>query len=205
VSTNLETLQTLSNNPAAVAWFKGLFKHGHIQMTDTGEQITVVHHGDRLEAIAGHVGENPNFIIPLESENIKNLVGFFTDHQITEHEQYRIVKFMLQPCLKAALSMPILQNGAFRKAARLDTHWQEALLDPSGKEDEQITVVCVNDQWLVIPGYHGKPQRRLVMKPQQILDYQRRVFEANEKGGLTAWLDVAKWYLSWRDSVSVPV
>ena len=27
---------------------------------------------------------------------------------------------------------------------KLDTHWQEALLDPDGNEDEQLTVMFVN-------------------------------------------------------------
>ena len=54
-------------------------------------------------------------------------------------------------------------------------------------------------------GYHGTPQRRIVMSPAQVLDYQKRVFAANEKGSLGAWLEVGKWYLQWRDAVSVPV
>jgi hypothetical protein len=50
----------------------------------------------------------------------------------------------------------ILQNSAFRKIVKVDTHWQEAILDPDGNEDEQLTVMCANDQWVIIPGYHGR-------------------------------------------------
>lgn len=203
MSANLEQLMSLSTQPAAVEWFRGIFKHGHLHVTDTGERFTVVHHGDRLEVMPGHLGDRPNFVIPLETANVANLVAFFSDQEINEYEQYRIVKFMLRPCLTAALSMPILQNGTFRRAAKLDTHWHEAILDPQGNEDEQLTVICVNDQWIVIPGYHGKPQRRLLMKPEQILDYQRHVFAASERGVLSGWLEVARWYLQWRDSVTV--
>jgi hypothetical protein len=205
MSDNLQQLQALTQKRSAVEWFKGLFSRVHVEVTDQKERFTVVHKGDRVEVEEGFQGDNPSFVIPLESQNIRNLVGFFDDDGIDDREQYRIVKFMLKPCLKAALEMPVLQNSAFRKIVRVDTHWQEALLDPQGQEDEQLTVMCVNDQWLVVPGYHGKPQRRLVMKPEQVLDFQRRVFNADEKNNLTTWLEVGRWYVQWRDQVSVPV
>lgn len=205
MSKNREQLQALATRPSAVQWFRGLFERVHVQLTDTGETYTVVLRDAGAEVQEGLSAETPNFVIPLESQNIRNLGEFFEDDRIDPQEQYRIVKFMLVPCLKAGLAMPVLRNPAFRRAVKLDCHWQEALLDPQGKEDEQLTVMYVNDQWVVVPGYHGKPQRRLVMKPEQVLDYQRRVFAANEKNSLPAWLEVGKWYLKWRDEVSVPV
>ena len=204
MSENLKHLQELAQRPSAVHWFKGLFHRVHVRVTDTGEEFTVTHLGDAVRAEPGLLGE-ANFVVPMEAENIRNLVGFFSDDAITPHEEYRIVKFMLRPCLEAALALPILQNNAFRRAVRVDTHWQEALLDPEGNEDEQLTVVCVNNQWLIIPGYYGKPQRRLVMRADQILDYQRRVFETAERNSLPAWLETGKWYRQWRDEVSVAV
>ena len=44
------------------------------------------------------------------SENVSNVVSYFSDDAIDPYEEYRIVKFMLRPCLKASLSMPILQR-----------------------------------------------------------------------------------------------
>ena len=204
MSENLKHLQTLTQRPSAVKWFKGLFHRVHVQVTDTDEQFTVTHLGDAVRVEPGLIGE-ANFVIPIQAENVRNLAGFFEDDTITPHEEYRIVKFMLRPCLEAALALPILQNGTFRRAVRVDSHWQEALLDPDGNEDEQLTVVCVNNQWLIIPGYHGKPQRRLVMRADQVLDYQRRVFETAERNSLPAWLETGKWYRQWRDQVSVSV
>jgi hypothetical protein len=202
MNTNLELLAELTRKPAAVQWFRGLFRRVHLHVTDTGEQFTVVHHGDRVEVTPGLGSDSPNFIAPVTTENIRNLAGFFDDDGITPYEEYRIVKFMLQPCLKAALAMPILRNDALRRILNLDTHWQECLLDPEGNEDEQLTVIFVNNQWLVIPGYYGNPQRRLRLTPLQVLDYQRRLFETDEKGGLGAWLDLAKWYVKWREGVA---
>jgi hypothetical protein len=189
--------------PSAIAWFRGLFNRIHIEMTDSGERYTIVHAGDAMELYDDFGPEEPNFVVPLRAENIDNLTGFFADDAIDSHEEYRIVKFMLVPCLKAALAMPILRNRAFLKIVRVDTHWQEALLDPDGNEDEQVTVMHVNDQWLVVPGYHGRPQRRMVMPPAQVLDFQRRVLHADSAGSLAAWLELGTWYVKWRESVTV--
>jgi hypothetical protein len=205
MSEMLQQLESLTQRKSAVEWFRGLFSRVHVEVTDREERFTLVHSGDRVEVEPGFHGQDPSFVIPLGSQNIRNLAGFFDDDGINEQEQYRIVKFMLEPCLRAALALPILQNSAFRKIVRVDTHWQEALLDPQGQEDEPLTVVCVNDQWLVIPGYHGRPQRRLVMRPDQVLEFQRRVFDADARNNLATWLDLGRWYVKWRDQVSVPV
>lgn len=205
MSENLLLLQNLTSQPAAVEWFRRLFRRVHIQLTDTGEEFCVLHRGDTVEIHRGFDGGNPDFVVPLESQNIRNLCDYFSDDRVDPYEQYRIVKFMLRPCLEAALALPVLNNPAIRRVLKLDTHWQEAILDPEGNEDERLTVVHVNNQWLVIPGYYGKPQRRLVMRPEQVLEYQRRVFDADEQGGLPAWLEAARWYVRWRDEVSVPV
>ncbi len=203
MSENFEQLKAIAQKKAAVDWFKGLFKQAHLEITDTAEKFTLVHLGDRAEIRSGFGEEKPNFVVQLESENIRRLTAAFADDVIDAQEQYRIVKFMLRPCLRAALSMPILNNKALLQVVKVDTHWQEALLDPQGNEDEQVTVVYVNKQWLVIPGYHGKPQRRLLLTPAQLLDFQRRVFEADESGKLSDWLNLARWYAPWRDQITV--
>jgi hypothetical protein len=204
MSENSQLLQALVQKKAAVAWFKGLFKLAHLEITDTGEKFSIVHHGDGAEITEGFSTRKPNFVIPLESENIRRLSATFADKPVTDYEEYRIVKFMLKPCLRAALSMPIMKNRAVLEVARVDTHWQEALLDPQGNEDEQVTIIFINKQWLVIPGYHGKPQRRLLLKPEQLLDFQRRAMEADEIGTVANWVKTARWYVKWREEITVP-
>jgi hypothetical protein len=205
MSENLQRLQALVQHKDAVEWFRGLFRVAHMQITDTGERFTILHEGDRASISEGFSKQEPNFIIPLQSENIQRLAAAFSDHAVSPFEEYRIVKFMLRPCLEASLRMPILKNKALQQIAKVDTHWQEAVLDPDGKEDEQVTVIFVNKQWLVIPGYHGVPQRRVVLKPRQLLEFQRRILEADDKGAHANWLELARWYVRWRDEITVPV
>jgi len=205
VSNNLELLQGLIKKSSAVAWFKGLFQVAHMEIVDTGEKFTITHDGEHASIAVGFSKAKPNFVIPLHSENIERLSAAFANNEVGAFEEYRIVKFMLRPCLEAALRMPILKNRAFQQIAKVDTHWQEAVLDPEGHEDEQVTVIFANKQWLVIPGYHGVPQRRVVLKPKQLLEFQRRVLEADEKGANANWMDMARWYVKWRDEITVPV
>jgi hypothetical protein len=202
---NLDYLQELVKKPEAVNWFKGLFKQVHLEIADTGEKFTITHSGDHAEVLAGFQGDHPNFVVPLQSGNIQRLSAAFTGHEPTDFERYRIVKFMLKPCLQPLLTMPVLSNKAVVQVLKIETHWQEALLDPDGREDEQLTVVYVNNQWLVIPGYHGTPQRRMVFKPDQVLEFIRRVFEADSSGNINSWVNLATWYVKWREEITVPV
>jgi hypothetical protein len=203
MSENLQHLQTLVERKSAVEWFKGLFSQAHLEVTDTGEKFTIRHHGDRAEVLSGFQAQKPNFVIPLESENISRLSAAFAENKVDDYIQYRIVKFMLKPCLKAALAMPILENKAILRIAKVDTHWQEALLDPQGNQDEQVTIIHVNKQWLVIPGYHGTPQRRLLLTPEQLLEFMRHMLEADAAGGITDWIRAARWYVKWREQIAV--
>lgn len=205
MSENLRLLQGVVERPSAVAWFKGLFTQAHIEITNTGEKFTILHHGDRAEVMTGFQVKKPHFVVPLPSEYIRRLSASFADDVIDAQEQYRIVKFLLRPCLQASLDMPILRNKALVSIVKVDTHWQEALLDPEGNEDEKITIIYVNKQWLVIPGYHGTPQRRLRLTADQLLDFQRRVFQADHSNNILDWVKLARWYVQWREEISVPL
>lgn len=205
MSKNLEYLQSVASRPSAVDWFRGVVQRAHLELQDTGEQFTVEHRGDRLDVRPGLRDKKTNVLIPLHSENLEWLAGAFSDDQITPEEEYRIVKYLLVPCLKAALEMPILKNPAFNKILRVDHHWQESLLDPEGKEDVQLTIVYVNKQWIVVPGFHGRAQRRLRLTAPQFIDFQKRVFAADASGNLAEWLKLANWYVKWRDAISVSV
>lgn len=204
MSNNLEHLQSVARRPSAVEWFRGVVTRAHIHVTDTGERFTVEHDGTRLLVHEGFVDKDTHVIIPLRAENLEWLARAFEDDKIDAEEEYRIVKYLLVPCLEAALKMPILKNPAFSKILKVDQHWQEALIDPEGNEDVQLTIVFVNKQWLVIPGYHGRPQRRLRITAPQFLDFQRRVFAADSSGNLGEWLKLATWYVKWRESLCVP-
>lgn len=205
MSDNFTLLQEVAQKKSAIKWFSGLFNQIHMHITDTDEKFTILHKGDSFEVITGYHADNPNFVIPLQSENISNLKLAFSDDLIDAQEEYRIVKFMFKPCLRAVMDMPVLRNKKLSKILKVETHWQEAIVDPQGNEDEQLTIVFVNNQWLIFPGYNGVPERRMLFQPNQLLEFQRRILEADEKNNISSWIEVANWYIKFREEATVPV
>ena len=203
MSANLAQLQTLVQQPAAQDFFKGLFARARLELTDTGERFTIHQEGGSVRVAEGFDGPDANLVVPLASQNLANLSAIFADRQVTGDETYRIVRFMLRPCLEASLQMPILQNDRLLRILGVDD-WQQALLDPQGREDVPLTVHKTHGQWTVSEGYHGNPRRRLRLTAEQMLDFQRRLFKADEENSITGWLALAGWYVTWRDQLTVP-
>lgn len=205
MSPNHARLQALVDEPAARAFFKGLFARAHLELSDSGERFTVTQSDDAVRVSEGFDGEAPNLVVSLAGQNLVNLGAIFADRQVSGDETYRIVRFMVRPCLEAALKMPILNHETLLGFLRVDDCWQQALLDPQGNEDLRLTVQKVDGAWTVREGFHGNPRRRLRLTAEQMLDFQRRLFKADEEGGVTAWLSLAGWYATWRDQLTVPV
>lgn len=203
MSTNLAQLQALVNEPAARSFFQGLFARARLELTDTGERFTVHQDGDGVRVVEGFDGPDANLVVPLASQNLANLRAIFADRQVTGDEAYRIVRFMLRPCLEASLQMPILRNERLLRILGVED-WQQALLDPQGREDVQLTVHREDGRWVVAEGYVGSPRRRLRLTAEQMLDFQRRLFQADEDNSITGWLALAGWYVTWRNQLTVP-
>ncbi len=64
MSDTLRQLQQLCERRSAIEWFKGVFKLGHVELTDTGEQFTIAHHGTHVVVEKGLRGERPTFVRP---------------------------------------------------------------------------------------------------------------------------------------------
>ncbi len=222
MSENLLLLQQLAQKPSVRAWFIEAFSLVRLKITDTGEEFTILNRDPDVEVVTGFPPHQhgrksasgwfglylsnlytDHFIIPLQSQNIRNLVTVFSDDIVDIEEEYRIVSFLTQPLLAAALSMPIMRNRALLKFFRIDPFWQQALLDPQGNETQQLTVIFTHEQWLLVPGYFGKPNRRYLLTPQQIMVLQRQSHKAEKQNSLSGWLAGLRWFWKWRDSVTV--
>jgi hypothetical protein len=222
MSEALELLQQLAQKPSVRAWFMEAFFQVHIKLTDTGEELTILNQGTSVEVLSGfHVpkrkhkglaarlGFDPGgwyarqFIVPLETQNIRNLVVVFSDDVVDIEEQYRIVSFMNQAMLRAELAMPVFRNPLLLRLLRVDPFWQQALLNPQGQETQQITVRLVDNQWVISPGYQGQPKHRYLLKPENIMAFQRRAHQAEQEDTLSGWLAALRWFWSWRESITV--
>jgi hypothetical protein len=220
MSENLAILQSLAENPHARAWFQQVLTYLRVRVSDSDEEFTVISKGDRVEIATGFVpperrkllygffdpGEwyATQFIVTVKSENVRNFASFFEDNEVGKEELFRIMSFLMPVLLKATLEMPAMRNKALITMLGLDTIWHQCLLDPQGNETQPATVQLVGDQWEVTPGYYGTPQRKKVLTPEKLLDFQRRVHEAEDTDTLQGWFALLEWYRKWLASVSSP-
>jgi hypothetical protein len=222
MSENLALLQQLAQKPSVRAWFLGAFSLVRLKITDTGEEFTIINRDPDVEVVTGFrppeqrrkgfldlFGLNPSsmyveqFVIPLKSESIRGLVNVFSDDVVDMEEEYRIVSFLVQPLLAAALSMPLMRNPLMLRFFRIDPFWQQALLDPDGKETQQLTAIFAHRHWLLIPGYHGKPRHRYLLTPEQVMALQRESHKAEKLNTIFGWLNGLKWFWKWRNNITV--
>ena len=142
------------------------------------------------------------YIVPLETQNIRNWVAAFAGDMLSPEAPHRIVSAMLGSLLEALYAMPVMRNGFLLKLFGIETFWQEALLDPAGNETLPITVLFSHGQWLIIPGYHGQPRRRYLIEPRHIIEEQRQIHKAERVNSLAGWLSLLRWYNQYRNGVA---
>jgi hypothetical protein len=221
MSENLEIMQGLTRNPTAQEWFKQVLTYLRVRITDTNEEFTVFNRKEGIVIAPGFVPPErrkllyglfdpgdwyaKQFIIDLTGQNLRNLAAFFEDATLDQEELFRVMSFLMPILLKATLEMPAMRNRALLNVLKLDTMWHQCLLDPQGNETQPSTVQLVGNAWEITPGYHGTAQRKKVLTPEKLLDFQRRVHQAEEEDTLRGWFALLDWYRQWLASVSAPV
>jgi hypothetical protein len=211
----------LTRNATARAWFEQVLTYLRVRVSDTGEEFTVISKKDGITITPGFVPPDrrkllyglfdpgdwyaKQFIITVSSQNLRNFSGFFEDATLNQEELFRIMSFLMPVLLKATLEMPAMRNRALVNLLGLDTMWHQCLLDPQGNETQQSTVQLVGNTWEILPGYHGTPQRKKVLTPEKLLEFQRRVHEAEDADTLGGWFALLDWYRKWLASVTAPV
>lgn len=219
MSDNLAILQALAEQPAARAWVQQVVSYVRLRVTDTGEEFSVFCRPEGIEVVAGFrpPPRHPilfglfdpgawyaeQFIIPLNSQNIRNFAGYFTDERLDAEELYAVMAFIAPRLLRATLSMPVMRNRALLALFGQELAWHQCLLDPQGQETQQATVRFVNGAWEIQEGYHGVAQRKKVLTPQRLLDFQHRVHQAEIEDTLPGWLALHTWYRQWLPSLMV--
>ncbi|MEX1018061.1 MAG: hypothetical protein WDZ49_00300 [Litorilinea sp.] len=198
----LEAWAGIAQAPELIEYFKGLFNRAAVTVEDTGEQFTVIHTGTDIQLAPG-IQKPVDFHVPLLWENVSYLVEFSEDGAISPDESWRIICVLFTPLTQAALSNPIVAKNWLRKIAGVESLIHVHLLNPEGDDAAAHTLAFAGDQWLVLPGLHGKPERTYNLKPDAALEFQRHLFTTLKSDSSTAWWHFANWYRDWRTGVSV--
>jgi len=200
---SLQKWEKILQTPELLTYFDGVFENLGITIKETGESFTIHHHGDSFSFKEGIIKEKIDFIVPLELQNIENMVAHAKDGKISMDESWRILNVLFTPMTKVTLETPVLAVNWKRKLAGVEDLTHVHLLNPSGEKASSHTLVYVKGQWIVLKGLHGNARRIYEMTPEQSLEYQRRIFSAMKKNSLWNWWKFARWYKKWRETCSV--
>lgn len=166
------------------------------------DKFTVHHQGDKITFTKG-IDDDIDFLVPLEKQNILNMISHSKDGSISPEESWRILSVLFTPLTYETLKVPTLAVNWRRKLAGVEDLIHVYLLNPAGGEANKHTLIYVKNQWLVIEGLYGNPRRTYRMTPGQSLEYQRRTFTAIKKDSFWEWWRFATWYKEWRKTCSV--
>ena len=203
VTSSLQTWENILQTPEMLAYFDGVFEHLGIVVTETNERFTIHHSGTQFNFEKGIKDSEVDFIVPLQSQNIQNMVAHAKDGQIDSAESWRIVDVLFTPMTKVTLQTPVLSVNWRRKMAGVEDLIHVYLMNPTGGEASKHSLIYVKDQWLVIKGLYGNPRRTYRMSPDESLEYQRVIFRAIKKDTFWGWWQFGNWYKEWRKKVSV--
>jgi hypothetical protein len=205
MGSSLEKWRNLTQPPEVVEFFKGLFERVGIRVTDTGEEFSARHLGDRIEFDTKLERAQVDYTVEIESSQIDRLAEHVQSGKLDEAEQYRIVSALFTPATAAMLKSPVLSHPILRWLAGVEdvihVHLHQA---PAGEKEFQHTLIYANRQWVVLPGVQGQARRVYKLNLQEALAYHRRAFAAMKMNTWGAWWSFARWYRDWRKGVSLP-
>jgi hypothetical protein len=197
----LQLWSSIAQTPEMVDYFQGVFSKVGITVEESGEQFTALHQGDRVSFAPG-LDPDAEFVVPLKQQNVDNLIAFAADGEFDAEESWRIVQILFTPLTRAALQSPAVTRNWLRWLSGVEPVIHVNLLNPNGGEAASHTLAFAGNQWLVIPGLHGRPGRTYRLTPAQALEFQRKLYQALKSDTTSGWWGFANWYRAWRVSVS---
>lgn len=203
--TAMEAWQGLLDKKELAEYFKGSFESLGIIIDKTNERFTVYHKSDHFELLSGVDSLKVDYLIHLKPENIQNMRKHGEDDVIDEQESYQIMSVIFTPLTQSGLSHPMMTKKMLLRAGDIEEHLHVHLHSPDNKSATSHTIVFVNGQWLLIPGIHGKAQRKFDMMPKDAVEYQKQLFAAQKANTNQSWKKFSKWYKTWKKTVSVEI
>jgi len=200
--TTLDAWQQVTQSPAVVQFFAGLFNRAGVRVVDRNEAFTCVHHGNRIDFEPTLDTSTVDFTVNVTAEQVDRLAEHARGGSFDQAEQFRIASVLLAPASEALQRHPKLSNGLLRRLLRVGQVTHVYLQPPTGVEPPTThTQIHVGGQWLVIPGLHGRPDRVLRLTVERGLAYHRRLVEAIQQDSWGGWIRFLLWRRQWLRSL----
>lgn len=193
---------TILKEKNLAVYFQGMWESLGINIEETGEKITILHHKDHFEMLDGVDDETVDYNVFLKLENVINMAAHGEDGEIDAYESYKIMSVLFTPFVQATLMHPMMNKSCQMKMANIENHVHVYLKSPTNDEFVTHTMIFINKQWVVIPGIHGVAERVFHITPAQAIDYQKEAYSAQKVNTRKSWKKFKKFYLIWRKTVS---
>ena len=203
----LERWKSLTLSPDLVERFRGVFDRLGVRITDTGEDFTCIHRGDRIEFEAGIDEASVETTVVIYGYQAERLAREIERGPLQPIEEFRIARELLVSAGAAGqgVNNPLSSNPILRRFINAKNLIHVSLVSPDTNQepDANYSLVHVSGRSLLIPGLHGQPERVFRLNVKDVLELHRKLSSAASRGW-TNWLKIGNWYLSWRKKVEVP-
>ncbi len=205
----LDLWKGLAPTSEIVAMFAGVFERLTVHVIDTEESIRCVHHGDRIEFTQATDDDSASLSVHIHAYQAVRLADHVAQGTIDIVERFRIARTLMaarQRGTNSLLRNPLMSNSKLRKviSGKNLIHVHLSSPDPEKEGDARFSWIHVDGEWLVVPGFHGTPQRTFRLSVDYAMELQSHLFKAMSGGGLTDWVKLAHWYVVWRRKVEIP-
>ena len=133
--------------------FRGVFNHLGIEVEETGERFTLHHQGSHFTFEEGINERRVNLIVPVKIQSINNMAVHVEDGIASPEESWRILDVLFTLLTRVILQTPVLSINWRRKLVGVEDLTHVYLINPSGGEPTNHTLIYVKGQWLVLEGY----------------------------------------------------
>jgi hypothetical protein len=189
-----EEWEELTNKEFLIEFFDGSFSNMGVRVQETGEEITIQHHGDRLDIVEGVNPDETDYVIDISTQDIRNMVSYATDGKITDTEAYPILSYMFTSITSLTLQNESMLENVPGFVKRKDNNIHVTLHSPDHTASVSHSILYLNKEWIVVPGLRGTPKRIYNMEVSDAMEYQRRVQEAITTDTRAGWKAFNKWY-----------
>ena len=193
--------RSIAQTDEIVDFFTDMFDVMGIVIEETGEELTLRVGENKIHIDPG-LPAKCDFLVPLKTENVTNMVSHAEDGSLGEYEAWRIASVLFTPLTRETLKNAVMSKSILRRLARIEDLVHVQLLGPESQHVASHTLVFASGQWLVIDGIHGQAKRNFTMTGQECAVYQKQVFRAMRVNSILGWIRFGRWYVKWRASAS---
>lgn len=206
----IEKLRSIEQPENVVKLFEGLFDRMGVNVIETDEEFTAIHHGSNISFESGIDPNNVDFILNIYGYQvdyvINNIVTGYTD----ELAKFYLIRqfFISTPQGKNnLLNNPLVSNPVLRWMIKGKNIVHVYLLSPDLEleKDARFTLFHLNGHWNIAQGLVSKPKRIFRITVEDAMELEKNIFSGMRNNSLKNWMQLTKWYVNWRSRVEAPV